>query len=301
MTAQEVDETLSALARTSAVLLQECEAAHQHMEELNERSEAEIRQRAEEPLPPCDAETVLLSVRLQLAIASARQHQDATREFVCWWVDAALSAWRSEALGTPVPQARLAAAAPNTLLRDDELAVLPRADDHTRQLVELGAFFGTPGSVPAQGSAENVTDLTTDLASRSGLRVQWDETGKATAVDDDWPEGRRRRLWGDFWIEHRIPALPEPDELDLLLARTPTGAAERVRSATKAVLQSAMAGLRIDEIEANEAPWTPAEKAEYDQLSDQLSRLTTLLADYARTITDSLPEIRAAVPLSRTP
>ena len=301
MTAQEVDETLSALARASDFLLQECAAAHLHMEELNELSEAGIRQRAGKHRSPCDAESALLSARLKLAVASAKEHRDTTREFVCWWADAALSAWRSEALGTPVPHARMGAAAPDILLREDELAVLPKADQHTRRLVELGAFLGAPGPAPAQGSTEDLTTLTTDLASRSGLRIEWDETGKATAVDDEWPEGRRRRLWGDFWIEHQIPALPDPDELNLLLARAPAGAAERLLGATKAVIQAAMAGQRIDEIEDNKDAWTPAEIAEYDQLSDRLSRLTPLLADYARTITDSLPEIRAAAPGSRTP
>jgi len=41
-------------------------------------------------------------------------------------------------------------------------------------------------------------------------------------------------------------------------------------------------------------PWTPAEIDEYEQLSARSDRLTALLADYAQTITDHPPEIRAA-------
>ncbi|WP_369170990.1 hypothetical protein AB5J49_25495 [Streptomyces sp. R28] len=41
-------------------------------------------------------------------------------------------------------------------------------------------------------------------------------------------------------------------------------------------------------------PWTPAEMAEYDRLSEQLSSLTTRLADFAQAITVSLPVVRAA-------
>jgi hypothetical protein len=36
--------------------------------------------------------------------------------------------------------------------------------------------------------------------------------GETPVLPDDEPEARRRRLWSDFWIEHRIPALPEPQE-----------------------------------------------------------------------------------------
>ena len=39
------------------------------------------------------------------------------------------------------------------------------------------------------------------------------------------------------------------------------------------VIQTAMAGPRLEEIEDNEGSWTRAEIAEYDQLPNQLSRL----------------------------
>lgn len=295
MTAQEIDEALSAMARGSAVLLQECEAEQRRMEELNALDEADIQQRAKRQGSRYDAESVLLSVRLRLATRCAKGHRDAAREFVCWWVDAALMAWKSAVHGTSLCHARVGAAAPDTLMDDDDLAVLPRVDEHTRQLMELGTFLGPTAAGPVSDyDDDDLAAMTADLAARSGLLIRRDETGDIRVLHDADPEARRRRLWGDFWLEHGIPALPEPNELGLLLDRAPGETADRLRSATQAVIQAAMAGLRVSEMESNEAPWTPEEIDEHDQLSARLDRLTTLLSDYAQAITDSLPGIRAA-------
>jgi hypothetical protein len=265
MTADEIDETLSAMARAATDLLQECEAAQQRMEEWNDLSEAEIRDRAGQPSLPYRPERVLLSLRLQLATDSAKMYRDAAREFVGWWTDVAMVAWKSSVLGTPVVRARVGGAAPGTLMTKEELALLPAGDEHTRQLGELSVFLGVP-----------------------------DAMGETPVLPDDEPEARRRRLWSDFWIEHRIPALPEPQELDLLLAHTPEHAAERLRITAEAVIQAALAGPRISEMEDDDGPWYSAEMAEYDRLSEQLSSVTTRLADFARAITVSLAEVRAA-------
>ncbi|MER6086478.1 hypothetical protein [Streptomyces bluensis] len=294
MTAPEIDEALSALARSAAVLLRECEAEERRMEELNALNEAGIGQRVATKGSPYDAESVLLSVRLRLATRCTKGHRDAAREYVCWWVDAALMAWKAAVHGTPLLRARVGAAAPDTLMVGHDLAVLPRVDEHTHQLVELGTFLAAPQPGPVSEYDDDLAAMTADLAARSGLLVRRDETGAVRVLRDDDPEARRRRLWGDFWLEHGIPVLPEPNELDLLLDRAPGGTADRLRSATKAVIHAAMAGVRIAELESNEAPWTPAEIDEYEQLSARSDRLTALLADYAQAITDHLPEIRAA-------
>ncbi|MFI6548214.1 hypothetical protein ACIBO9_33715 [Streptomyces prunicolor] len=265
MTADEIDETLSAMARAATDLLQECEAAQQRMEEWNDLSEAEIRDRSGQSALPYRPERVLLSLRLQLATDSAKMYRVAAREFVSWWTDAAMAAWKSSVLGTPLVRARLGGAAPGTLMTKEELALLPAVDERTRQLVELSMFLGVP-----------------------------DAMGETAVLPDDEPEARRQRLWGDFWIEHRIPALPEPQEWDLLLAHAPEHAAEHLRNTAGAVIQAALAGQRISEIEDNDAPWSSAEIAEYDCLSEQLSSVTTRLADFAQAITVSLPEVRAA-------
>ena len=272
MTADEIDETLSALDRTSTALLQECEAAERRMEEWDELSEAEIEDRAATPVMPYRPERVLLSIRLQLATDTARMYRNSAREFVSWWADVAMAAWKSSVLGTPLVRARVGGAAPGTLMAKGELALLPVQDEHLRQLLELSARLG-------------VTD----------------RTGATPVLPDDVPESRRQRLWGDYWITHRIPALPEPQEWDLLLARTPEHAAERLRTTLGAVVRAVSAGERISEMEDDEGPWTSAECAAYDRLSEELSSVTACLADFARAITATLPAVRRDGPVSRSP
>ncbi|MHC5903941.1 hypothetical protein ACVNF4_08540 [Streptomyces sp. S6] len=259
MTAQEVDEKLAAMQRAAGVLLREWEEAERRLTERSELSEARVR-RAQRPgraASPFEAESVLESVRLKLAADSAKGYGDAVRDFVCWWVDAAGAAWQSAALGTPLSYTRWGAVTPHTVMFDDELALLPRAAEQARQLVELEDFLDPP--IPGFNQ----------------------------------PEERRRRLWGDLWAEHRIPLLPTTDELDLLLSHTPDAAAHRLRDALRAIIEAAMAKPRIDELEDKEGPWDPSESAEYDRLDALLDELTHRLADYARVLTDVLPEVRA--------
>ncbi|WP_326797266.1 hypothetical protein OG946_19080 [Streptomyces sp. NBC_01808] len=297
MSNHEIDEGLSELARASAVLLRESEAEQQHVEELNALNEADIEQRATGPGSYFDASSVLLSTRLRLAVERAKAAGDAAHEFVCWWADAAVTAWRSSVFGTPVLLTRMGAAAPHTLMDEEELATLPRADEHARELVKLGARMGPPPPGWSSGSDENREDswtVTVELAARSGLRIRQDATSGIHVEDGDEPEARRRRMWGDSWTEHRVPTFPDPDELDRLCSAVPVGVAEGLRGAIGTVVQTVLAGERVCELENNDAPWTAVEIAEYDRLSDQMSRLTNHLADYAGAITDALPHLRAA-------
>ncbi|MFC9242026.1 hypothetical protein ACFTZK_37075 [Streptomyces decoyicus] len=101
MTAPEIDEALSALARCSAVLLKESQTEQQRMEELNELSETSIQQHADGRGSRYDAEYSLLSVRLRPAIRCANAHRDAAPEFVCWCMDAAVTAWNPRFTGRP--------------------------------------------------------------------------------------------------------------------------------------------------------------------------------------------------------
>ncbi|WP_336052765.1 hypothetical protein [Streptomyces sp. CA2R101] len=198
MTTPEIDEALSALARCSAVLLKESQAEQQRMEGLNELNESGMQQHANGQGSQYDAEYTLLSVRLGLAIRCAKAHRDAAHEFVCWWVDTAVTAWKSAVHGTPMPYARLGAAAPDTLMLEDDLAVLPGVDEQTRKLLELGSFLGAPqpGAVP--GNGDDLATMITDLAARSGLSIRWNDTGAIEVVDNDDPEARRRRLCADY-------------------------------------------------------------------------------------------------------
>ncbi|MEH6374529.1 hypothetical protein V7793_09350 [Streptomyces sp. KLMMK] len=294
MSTPEIDEALSALAHCSAVLLEASQATQQRMDELNELSEIGIQQRAQGQGSRYDAEDTLLSIRLRLAIQSAKTHRDAAHEFICWWVDAAVTAWKSAAHGTPMPYARLGAAAPDTLMPEEDLTVLPEVDEHTRSLVELGYYLGAPQPSAVPDNDDDLATMTTDLAARSGLSVRRNGTGGIEVVDGIDPEARRRRLWGDHWLELGIPAIPGSGELDDLLVRAPSETADRLLNASRSVVTAAMTRLRLSELEDTEAPWSPAEVDEYEQLSTQHDRLTHLLADYAQAVTESLPDIRAS-------
>ncbi|MCI3225410.1 hypothetical protein [Streptomyces sp. NP-1717] len=294
MTVHEINEALSAMARCSMALLGECDAEQTRMEKLDELSELGIEQRAVQQGARYEADSVLLSVRLRLANKNAENHRAAAREFVSWWVDVATTAWKSAVLGTPLLYARVGAAAPNILMAEGDLAVVPTADDLTRQLVEFGAFLDSPLPGSTYDHDENHAAATADLAACSGLLLRRDATGEVRVVDDEFPEARRRRLWGGFWVDHRIPAIPQPDELDFLLGRTPPEFAKPLRAAAREVIQAAMAGVRVSELGDSDAPWTGVESAEFDRLSEMLDRLTALLAVYAQAITNCLPAVRAA-------
>lgn len=295
MSAEEIDCALSAMARASEVLLQESDAAERRRDELDDLNEALIEQQAKGWGSVSDPESVLLSVRLGLATDSATRHREAAREFVSWWADAATVAWEAAVLETAVPFGRLVGAAPGILLADDELAVLPKVDEHTRRLVELGAFLGSPSHLrSSDGDDEDPAAMAADLAVRSGLRIRLDDAGEVEVVEGDDPEARRCRLWGDFWVEHRIPAFPEPDDLEKWLSRAPSETEAHLRAAVKAVVQAVVAGSRIDEIESKDEAWTPEEIDEYDGFMELWGSLTTLLADYAQAVTDSLPALRGS-------
>ncbi|OMI38604.1 hypothetical protein SPAR_15186 [Streptomyces sparsogenes DSM 40356] len=294
MTADEIDRFLSSMARASDLLLRESNAEEHRRDELNDLNEALIQRRANGQGSMADPDSVLLSVRLRLATDAATRQRNAAREFVSWWADAATVAWRGAALGTPVQYARLAGAAPETLLADEEFAALPKIDEHTRQLVELSASLASPPYPrPAKGDTEDLVAMTEDLASRSGLRIRVNNAGDVEAVEGEDPEARRCRLWGDFWVEHRIPALPGPEDLEELFTRAPSDIGTRLRAATKAVVGAVVAASRMDEMESKEAAWTAEEIEDYDRLMEQWCGLTVMLADYARIITKSLPALRS--------
>ncbi|WP_367124621.1 hypothetical protein [Streptomyces phytohabitans] len=134
LTVPEIDEILAGLTRSSTDLVREWQAEQRRAEELNERSESEIMERAEGQGHSYGAESVALSVHLRLANSRAKESHDAARKFVCWWADAAVTAWTAVVHERQVTRARLGAAAPETLLADEDMAVLPAVDAHTRGL-----------------------------------------------------------------------------------------------------------------------------------------------------------------------
>ncbi|MEU1120528.1 hypothetical protein [Streptomyces sp. NPDC005879] len=180
------------------------------MEESNELSEAGIEQRAGDRKKWYDAEYVLLSVRPRLAIRCANAHRDAAHQVVCWWVDAAMAAWKSAVHGTPVQYARLGAAAPDTLMLPDGMTLLPDVDEHTRKLVELGAFLGTPSPGAAPDSDDGFAAMTTDLAARSGLSIRRNEMGGDRCGERRRPGGSATPPPGGLLARFRHPGTSRP-------------------------------------------------------------------------------------------
>ncbi|QNP71303.1 hypothetical protein IAG44_18945 [Streptomyces roseirectus] len=258
MAAREVDGRLAAMGRAVGVLLGEWEGVERKLAELSELNEGRIKraQSAGKTFSPFEAEAVLDEVRWKLTLDSAKGYGDAARDFACWWVDAAVAAWRSAALGTPLTHADWAAVTPRTVPFEEEVTPPSRHDDDDEQ-------------------ADRFLELDVLVSP---------DTGE--------PEGRR--LWGDLWVEHRMPALPAAEEADRLLARTPEPSASRLKNAFAAVAESATARNRIDELEEKEGPWAPAEIAEYDRLDALFDELTHRLAEYARVLTEAVPQVRAA-------
>ncbi|WP_406283161.1 hypothetical protein [Streptomyces sp. NBC_00209] len=291
LTAPEIDGILIELARCSTALVQEWQAAQHRAEELDAHSESGIQRRVEGQEPPYSAESVALSVRLTLAVRYAKDSRDAAREFVCWWVDAAVTAWTAAVHELPVTRARLGAAAPDTLLAEEDPSVLPAIDEQTWTLVELGISLGDPCVAP--GSDEDTASTATELAARSGLSLRRNAHGDVEVTENVDPEARRRRLWGNCWLQLGIPALPGPGDLDVLLAHAPGKVGERILSASGDVVRASMASLRMSELGDSDEPWTPEQIDEYDRLSALHDEVTLLLADYAHAVTESLPTVRA--------
>ncbi|MFD6132791.1 hypothetical protein, partial [Streptomyces diastaticus] len=113
-------------------------------------------------------------------------------------------------------------------------------------------------------------------------------------VDGGWPEDRRRRLWGDAWLTHRVPLLPDAGEVARLTEGLPETARERLLTVAHDVAEALAAACRVDELEETSGPWDPEQIAEHEALDRLADELTARLAAYALGVTACLPAVRAA-------
>ncbi|MFI1828341.1 hypothetical protein ACH41E_18105 [Streptomyces sp. NPDC020412] len=158
-----------------------------------------------------------------------------------------MTAWTAMVHELPVTRARLGAAAPDTLSAEDDEAVLPTVNEQTKKRVELGASLGDTRMAPDNDGGDNTASMVTDLAARSGLSLRRNAHGDVEVVENVDPEARRRRLWGECWLQLGIPALPSPDDLDVLLAHAPGETSERLLGSSRAVVRAATAVSRLSE------------------------------------------------------
>ncbi|HEY3896320.1 MAG TPA: hypothetical protein VGL88_13250 [Pseudonocardiaceae bacterium] len=292
MNPAEVDAVLAELAEVVTDLMGEAARAERELDTLSLESDRFVE-------APQDARKVpnprraLVSVREELAAATARVLRDASRDLASWWADAATHATAAAVAGKPVLPARLAVADPDAYLDADDLGFLPPPPDDVYQLAGLAArMAATPLACSGQTSDVDLAASARDLAGQAGLVIRRGPGGEPTLDDDLFPQGRRCRMWGSLWFRHRLPALPSPEELTDLLSTLPVPKAviDDIQRAVKAVADIVDAELLIVEIDESDTPWTD----NADQLLRQTEAATEILARYAEILTMHLPTIRAA-------
>jgi hypothetical protein len=140
-----------------------------------------------------------------------------------------------------------------------------------------------------------------EFAAEVGLRAKFSASGEREVVEDGFPEGRRRHLWGQVWIEHRIPLLPSSAQIVQALeaATAPSASINAIREASEAVETALAAAIRAWALEAGDEPETSSDgadpsqrRAEIDALWRQANELLTSVASYSQVLTDHLPALR---------
>jgi hypothetical protein len=245
--------------------------------QLEERAAAKMTRSTATP----EAQRSVLSLRRELAVESARQHHAAFRGLVAWWADAAMIAVLHAAHGRSPDAVRIAAGDPCSWMTAEDLEHLP--------------------SIPARD--RGFAALSLSLASAPALPGDRTSPGRApTLVEDGKPEARRLRLWGRDWQEHRMPLLVDTAELTELLTQlgVPAHAVDaisEVSTAVEAVRESKSRIARLNAQLEGEELSEDAEQAAYAEIDQWLVEPDVTddrLIEYARTLTASLPVIRAS-------
>ncbi|WP_153034241.1 hypothetical protein [Amycolatopsis sp. YIM 10] len=287
-----VNEFLAKLGAVTEEVAAEAGAADARMSELTDASEELLEQRIADGIPRTspDPRFTIAHMRSSMAITTARWHRDAAREFAAWWADVATIAVVVSATGQLVPTARVAAADP-TGIADDGVGYLPEVPEETRSLTRLTATFALPDGL--NQADPHMAALANEQAARAGLKISHTSDGEVVVLDDGEPEARRRRLWGDLWIEARVPGLPDQRELADLLNKhgAPASTVADAVEALREVEEAAAAMLRIRELEQsviNAEPAPDADDDDWDALWSQAEQLTALLVRYASVLTDAV-------------
>jgi len=183
-----------------------------------------------------------------------------------------------------------------------DLERLPAASEHERLLAGL-ALRMSAAPIRSDGLDYDMPALARDVAERAGLMVRYAADGKTVIDDDGSVEGRRRRLWGDLWVDYQLPELPDAVWLTEVIAAsgTPSAVVEDVRGPAAAVADVIAAARRLDELRSSEESEDSEAVAmdevamdEFDALWESVESSTKVLATYAETLTRHVPAIRVA-------
>lgn len=294
MTAAAVDAVLADLATVADRLIADSATAQRELDDRDDDNEGWLAQDG----PPAgypsypNPSRALSSVRLAHAVDSARLLRQSARQIVAWWADLATYAALSTAAGQPINPVRAAGADPSAHLTDEELHYLPGPSDDVRALARLAALFAGPPVSP-DATADPSVDAG-EFAARAGQMLQRSPSGDVIVVDDPFPDARLRRMWGDAWVKYQMPALLPADELAAAFtaAGAPPTVVEAIRTATTAVDDVLAAAARLAEPEDADVP--ARDPGEEETLWAHVERSTDILAAYAQTLTNHLPEIRTA-------
>ncbi|MGH3679741.1 MAG: hypothetical protein ACRDT2_05705 [Natronosporangium sp.] len=229
---------------------------------------------------------VLLDRRLRLAYQVLDGRERMARDLAAWWADLATVAVAATISETPLHPVRAAAGDPATSLDEEDMRHLPAVSESDRDLVRLVAIVGAE---PEDGRKPS-------LASRTGVYLYPSENGEVGVYEDPTPMGRRSRLWGDNWTDHQVPALPEPGDLAEHLARhgVPASLVEEVRQAAETVYRGLDASRRHQQLEEKgpeDDDWDAHDET-LKTLQSQMDQLTVFLANYARSLSGTLPAQR---------
>jgi len=293
MTVAELDGMLAELAKVATTLLRESAVAERDRNTWSDAAEAFVEGPSGARRQP-NPQRVLADVRSRVADATANALRRHSREVVAWWAHAATYAATTTAAGVATDPLMIAAADPTAFLDEDDLARLPAPAQEQRSLAVLAAHMAaTPIHEEQPGEMARIAH---DAAARAGMRLRLDDNGEPTLVDDHFPDARRHRMWGWYWSQLQLPALPRADELTahLLAVDPPAPVIEEIRSAAAALEQTFAAELRLHELESDNPTNDddPIDGADLDRLLAQVDRTTEVLADYARVVTTHLPALR---------
>ncbi|SEH04106.1 hypothetical protein SAMN05444920_1602 [Nonomuraea solani] len=292
-----IDEVLSRIGQATDAV------AAQHAEALQaDRDQAEELERLERRRDPVmialDPSLSLCGVRRLLAEEVEQQLARMMLEFAAWWSDVAACAVITILTGTPLTLARVAAVSPRQEIPVgalDGIAVVPESE---RQLAELALFMDTdrPPGITAVGGQE--------FAQRLGLEPRYLDNGEVVLHNGDWPEARRRRMWGEAWLSHNTPLLPPWCVMAraMAVASVPEPSVTAILQATHAVdlalaasIHSRLlmeAAIEMDGAgQEQQAAQTEAQGIAWMKIGDEIP---AVLIAYARTLTTHLPAVRRA-------
>ncbi|GAA4194632.1 hypothetical protein GCM10022252_39350 [Streptosporangium oxazolinicum] len=296
MSDEQLDHTLQELAAVVRQALDDLAAADRLLDDLSARQERTPVDRC----PDIDPRMALISEQVLLVEEARNRHEEIACRLTAWWADVAVCAVLGVIQGRSLTLARVAAANPYGEMGEEALAFLPPISDHDRQLAELAILMDdswAPGLDPVGGVR---------FASEVGLRAAFSPSGERRVVEDGFPEGRRRRLWGQVWIRHQIPLLPSSAHIvrSLEAAVAPPASINAIREASEAVEVALAAEIRawaLEEGEEGEGPVMPEDeesasqrRAEIDALWRQARELLPSVASYSQVLTDHLGTIRDA-------